>query len=70
VALDVWAATHILSKAAEQLGLDSDGFGLDSRRRRSFSTWLELSMEELRRGGVNATMDLSTVNVSVRTLAE
>lgn len=68
VALDVWATTHVLSPAAEHLGLDTDGFGLDSRGRRSFSTWLVLSMEELRRGGVNATMDLSTVNVAVRRL--
>lgn len=68
VALDYWAAKHILTEGARERGLtrvgplDSDGGGV-------FSIWFRLSMNELSAAGYAVTIDETRMNVYVRELA-
>ncbi|MDD1673307.1 MAG: DUF362 domain-containing protein, partial [Methanomicrobiales archaeon] len=69
VALDAWAARSILIPEAQKLGYsDVSSLDPDYRVSGSFGHWLELSMNELRRGGYNATMDRSSMSIQLNSV--
>ena len=73
VALDYWAAKHILMKVASRLGYsDLSAIDPDSTTPNShgncFGKWLKLSQEEINRGGYKTTMEESHMNVYVSEL--
>lgn len=69
VALDYWAAKHILIPAARLKGFsDTSSMDPDNRAKGSFGDWLRLSMEEMIRAGIQATMDEAHMNVYVASL--
>lgn len=66
VALDYWAAKNILVPAAQKLGYTStDSLDPDVTTGRSFGSWLRLSMQELERAGIPATIDMQGINITV-----
>ncbi len=66
VALDYWAAKHILLQAARALGY-SGGASMDpdNTASGSFGHWLRLSMQEISRAGYQNTADEAHMNVYV-----
>jgi hypothetical protein len=71
VALDYWAAKHILMPVARYKGYsDTSSMDPDSRASGSFGDWLRRSMEELNRAGIQATIDESHMNVYVSILGK
>jgi len=70
VALDYWAAKHILIEAAQSRGatnvasMDPD----NTASRSSFGHWLRLSMEEITKAGHQATVDEVAMTVHVSQL--
>ena len=66
VALDYWAAKHILSQASRNKGYsDTTSMDPDNLAERSFGRWLRLSMDEINRAGYQTTVDESHMNVYV-----
>jgi len=65
VALDYWAAKHILAQGARAKGY-SRVESLDPDSGRSFSRWLRRSMDEIVAAGHRATVDETRMNVYVR----
>ncbi len=66
VALDYWAAKHVLMQAASKLGYrDLSSMDPDNTSQRSFGSWLRLSMEELLRSGIFSTVDEDRIAVHV-----
>ena len=64
VALDYWAAKHILLQAAPQ-GVDTSSMDPDFAGYGSFGAWLRLSMHEISGAGYQATVDEGQMNVYV-----
>lgn len=69
VAIDTWAALHVLLDAAGQLGHSRTNV-MDPRTSSGskFSKWLALSAAELQQAGFAATTDLSKVNIRIEAL--
>ncbi len=66
IALDYWASKHILIPLAGSRGYsDTSSMDPDNRLKGSFGHWLRLSMEEIIRAGIWATMDEAHINVYV-----
>jgi len=66
VALDYWAAKHILIQASRNKGYsDISSMDPDNLEERSFGQWLRLSMDEINRAGYQTTVDESHMNVYV-----
>jgi len=66
VALDYWAAKHILLEVAKRVGYDGiSSLDPDNTASGSFGFWLRLSMEEIKRAGYQATVDEDYMNVYV-----
>ena len=66
VALDYWAAKHILLQASRNKGYsNTTSMDPDSLAQRSFGQWLRLSMNEINRAGYQTTVDESHMNVYV-----
>ncbi|MBS7628245.1 DUF362 domain-containing protein [Candidatus Bathyarchaeota archaeon] len=66
VALDYWAAKHILLEAARRKGYSGlSSMDPDNTERGSFGNWLRLSMEEIKRAGYQATVDEDHMNIYV-----
>jgi hypothetical protein len=64
VALDHWAAKHVLMQAARLAGHgDLSKIDPNNEEAGSFGDWLRLSMEEIRRGGNTVTADEDMMNV-------
>ena len=64
VALDYWAARHILMpEAAKRPGGRAPTMNPEGTEPGTFGHWLRLSMEELHRAGITATMDESEMLV-------
>jgi len=68
VALDYWGAKYILTQGARARGV-RDTRSLDPESRRSFATWLRLSMAELAAAGHQVTVDETRMNIYVQALA-
>jgi hypothetical protein len=70
VALDYWAAKHILVQAAQNIGhsraswMDPDNMSAPG----SFGKWLRLSMEEINQAGYQTTVDEAHMNVYISQL--
>ena len=67
VALDRWAAEHVLMEAAPS-GVSKASMDPTSEAAGSFGRWLKLSMEELLKAGRWATTDEEHTNVYVESL--
>jgi len=67
VALDRWAAEHVLMEAAPE-GVSKASMDPTSEAAGSFGRWLKLSMEEMLRAGRWATADEAHMNVYVERL--
>jgi len=66
VALDYWAAKHILLQASHNRGYsNTTSIDPDSLAQRSFGQWLKLSMNEINRAGYQTTDDENQMNVYV-----
>ncbi|MEM1582510.1 MAG: DUF362 domain-containing protein [Candidatus Bathyarchaeia archaeon] len=66
VALDYWAAKHVLLEIARQKGYNGlSSIDPDNTERGSFGYWLRLSMEEIKRAGYQATVDEDYMNIYV-----
>jgi hypothetical protein len=71
VALDYWAAKHILVQTAQNTGraraswMDPDNMSAPG----SFGKWLRLSMEEINKAGYQTTVDEARMNVYVSRLS-
>lgn len=70
IALDYWAATHILIETAKLTGYnDTQSFDPENSERggldEAFGVWLNLSKEEIIRGGYNVTTNEDCMNVFV-----
>jgi len=66
VALDYWAAKHVLLQAARMRGYGGvSSMDPDNRASGSFGDWLRLSIQEIRRAGFQATVDEAYMNVYV-----
>lgn len=70
IALDYWAANHILIETAKLTGFnDTQSFNPDNVERgdldEAFGVWLNLTKEELIRGGYNMTTNEDCMNVFV-----
>ncbi len=66
VALDYWAAKHILLQASRNKGYnDTTSMDPDNLAERSFGRWLRLSMDEINRVGYQTTVDENHMNVYV-----
>jgi len=71
VALDYWAAKHILLEAARRLGYTNLGsIDPENTSRGSFGYWLRLSMEEIKGAGYQATVDEDYMNIYVYNLRQ
>jgi len=64
VALDHWAAKHILTQAAPD-GTDTSSMNPDNTQPGTFGAWLRLSLQEITRAGHQATVDEDHMNVYV-----
>ena len=71
VALDYWAAKHILLQAAQNKKYTSILSSMDPDKvsSRSFGKWLRLSMEEINQAGYQTTVDEAHMNVYVSRLS-
>ena len=67
MALDCWAAKHILLQAAPG-GVDSSSMDPDQTGSGSFGAWLRLSMHEISGAGYQATVHEGQMNVYVARL--
>lgn len=70
VALDYWAAKHVLVQAASFVGYnDTHTLDPDNSKRsglvEAFGVWLNLTKNEIRAGGYNVTSDENAMNVYV-----
>ena len=66
VALDYWAAKHILLQASRSKGYgDTTSMDPDNLVQPSFGQWLRLSVNEINRAGYKTTVDESHMNVHV-----
>jgi hypothetical protein len=66
VALDYWAAKHVLMQAARILGFkDLSSIDPDNTASGSFGEWLRLSMQEIQKAGHQATTNEDRMNVYV-----
>jgi len=66
VALDYWAAKHILLQASQSEGHSNvASIDPDNTTPRSFGHWLRLSMQEISRAGFQATADEAHMNIYV-----
>lgn len=66
VALDYWAAKHILLEVAKRKGYRGlSSMDPDNTERGSFGYWLRLSMEEIKRAGYQATVDEDYINIYI-----
>jgi len=66
VALDYWAAKHILMQVAREKGYDNIArIDPDNVSPRSFGHWLRLSMEEIKRAGYPTAIDELRMSVHV-----
>ena len=64
VALDYWAAKHILLQASRNKGYsNTTSMDPDCLAQRSFGQWLRLSMNEINRASYQTTVDESHMNV-------
>jgi len=76
VALDYWAAKHVLLQAATKRGVsNTDSFNPDNTRNTGenqevFGVWLNRARLEMLRGGFNVTMDEAHMNVYVTHLSQ
>lgn len=71
IALDYWAAKHVLMQTAEILGFnDLSSIDPDNTAPGSFGEWLRLSMQVMRSRGYQATINEEQVNVYVVDLSE
>jgi uncharacterized protein (DUF362 family) len=69
VALDYWAAKHIILQTAQNAGyINTSSMDPDNVSARSFGQWLRLSMQELNQAGYQATVDEVRMNVYVSQL--
>jgi hypothetical protein len=69
IALDSWAARNVLRPAAAKLGYgNTESLDPDNTRTGSFGSWLRLSMQELQRAGLSATLDMDSINITVSQL--
>ena len=72
VALDYWAAKHILLQAAQNTSygrMHSSSMDPDNVSSQSFGKWLRLSMEEINQAGYQTTVDEARMNVYVSRLS-
>jgi len=68
VALDYWAAKHVLMQAAHAVGRN-DLSAIDPDNDTSgFRNWLRLSMQELQKAGRQATLNENQMNVYIQNL--
>jgi len=66
VALDYWAAKHVLMQAAQILGFGNlASIDPDNTASGSFGKWLRLSMQEIQNAGYQATTNEDQMNVYV-----
>ncbi|MFW9904126.1 MAG: DUF362 domain-containing protein [Candidatus Thorarchaeota archaeon] len=70
IALDYWAAKHILIETAKLTGFnDTQTLDPDNPQRwglnEAFGVWLNLTKEEIRRNGLNVTNDEKSMNIFV-----
>jgi uncharacterized protein (DUF362 family) len=66
IALDYWAAKHILLEVARRKGYSGlNSMDPDNAERGSFGYWLRLSMEEIKGAGCQATVDEDYMNIYV-----
>jgi len=66
VALDYWAAKHILLQVARNKGYTGvNSIDPDNNASGSFGNWLRLSMQELTNSGYEATIDESRMNIYI-----
>jgi hypothetical protein len=64
IALDYWAAQNILMPTARSQGYsDLSSMDPDNQSRKTFGSWLRLSMTELRNAGYPVTIDRNAMNV-------
>ncbi|NHJ48977.1 MAG: DUF362 domain-containing protein [Asgard group archaeon] len=74
IALDYWAAKHVLMQAAKQIGhnnlesIDPSSSNTNGRLIEAFGTWLNHSRDEFLRKGVNVTLDENEINVYAESL--
>jgi uncharacterized protein (DUF362 family) len=67
VALDYWAAKHILMPAAREKGYDDLGsLDPDNTSPGSFGSWLRLSLAEIQKAGHRATVSEKSMNVYIK----
>jgi hypothetical protein len=70
VAVDYWAAKHVLMQAARAVG-HNDLSSIDpDDQTSSFGNWLRLSMQELQKAGHQATMNENQMNIYVHNLRD
>ena len=69
VALDYWAAKHVLMQAAHAIGVNNLSTIDPDNEISGFENWLKLSMQELLRAGHQATVNENQMNVYVQNLA-
>ncbi len=70
VALDYWAAKHVLMQAAQILGFRNlASINPDNTASNSFGKWLRLSMQEIQKAGYQATANEDQMNVYVTSLS-
>jgi hypothetical protein len=71
VALDYWAAKHVLVQTARLVGyndthtLDPDNTNRSGTTGQAFGVWLNLTRDEIVRGGYNVTNDENRMNVFI-----
>jgi hypothetical protein len=66
VALDYWAAKHVLLQAARSKGhRNIASMDPDNQAHRSFGEWLQLSMNEIMAAGYTVTVDENHMNIYV-----
>jgi hypothetical protein len=71
VALDYWAAKHVLMQAAQILGFKNlASINPDNTASNSFGRWLRLSMQEIQKAGHQATVNEDQMNVYVVNLSQ
>ena len=69
VALDYWAAKHLLMQVARLRGFeDTSSIDPDNTAPGSFGEWLRLSMQEMQRVGYRVTINEDQMNVYVVSL--
>jgi hypothetical protein len=70
VAIDYWAAKHVLMQSAQALGLkDLAHIDPDNDEPGSFGKWLRLAMQEIKKAGHKAAVDDDQINTYVTNLS-